>query len=367
MPYAGVRVSFASGLLCFALSGYAQQPAGSVPPADPGPALATLTSKGNSKILLDVVVTDKSGKPVAGLQQQDFTVQDNKRPSAILSFKAEGSAVAGAKGGATPQLFLIMDGVNTEIERVMYERESIKQFLTQNHGKLQYPVSLAFFTEDGMQIQTHPSRDGNALIAAINQMGPPRRLIERSSGIYGSEDLLRMSLDALTAFIKKEGPGPGRKIAIWLSPGWPFLNAVPNSLTPNQKQRIFKSVVGYSTALRQAQITLYSVDPQGATDAGGTESSRYQQFVKGLTKVDQAEIGDMGLQVLATQTGGRVIIGNDSLLNSINHFVADLSAYYEVTIESAKADPENPFHEIDVKVDKPGLTARTRMGYYTQQ
>ncbi len=352
-----------------ALSGYAQQPAGSVPSADAGraqPAPAGVSSTVNGQIVLDVEVTDKSGNPVAGLQQQDFTVLDNSRPSAILSFKPEGEAVAGAGTDATPQLFLVLDEVNTELERVMYERESAKLFLAQNHGKLQYPVSLAFFTEAGMQIQTQPSRDGNALIAAINQMGTPRRLIERRSGLYGSEDLLRMSLDALTAFITQERARPGRKFVIWLSPGWPFLNAVPNSLTPKQKQRIFKSVVGYSTALREARITLYCVDPQGATDAGSTESSRYQQFVKGLTKVDRAEIGDMGLQVLATQSGGRVIIGNDSLLNSINHSAADMSAYYEITLESAKANRENPYHEIEVKLDKAGLKARTRMGYYPE-
>ncbi|MGA9246074.1 MAG: VWA domain-containing protein, partial [Silvibacterium sp.] len=34
----------------------------------------------NGRIYLDVVVTPKSGPPVAGLQQQDFTLLDNKAP-----------------------------------------------------------------------------------------------------------------------------------------------------------------------------------------------------------------------------------------------------------------------------------------------
>jgi hypothetical protein len=43
---------------------------------------------GIGRISLDVVVTAKSGPPVAGLQQQDFTLLDNKHPQTITSFKA---------------------------------------------------------------------------------------------------------------------------------------------------------------------------------------------------------------------------------------------------------------------------------------
>jgi hypothetical protein len=45
-------------------------------------------------IQLDVVVTDKSGKPMAGLSQSDFTLLDNNRPASILNFHAYGGAQA---------------------------------------------------------------------------------------------------------------------------------------------------------------------------------------------------------------------------------------------------------------------------------
>lgn len=37
-----------------------------------------VTAGTDRRIPLNVVVTDKSGKPVAGLQQQDFTALDDK-------------------------------------------------------------------------------------------------------------------------------------------------------------------------------------------------------------------------------------------------------------------------------------------------
>src|ERR1700730_3685825 len=39
-------------------------------------------------IRLDVAVTDKSGNPVSGLRQQDFTLRDNGELGKIVSFQA---------------------------------------------------------------------------------------------------------------------------------------------------------------------------------------------------------------------------------------------------------------------------------------
>ena len=73
-------------VLCFSLvSGLAQQngPAGQSEP----PASVPLSSA-DHRMTLDVVVTDKSGRPLPGLQQQDFTLLDNKQPQKIVSFHA---------------------------------------------------------------------------------------------------------------------------------------------------------------------------------------------------------------------------------------------------------------------------------------
>ena len=82
----------------------------------------------NRSITLDVVVTDKSGKPVSGLQQQDFTLLDNKQPQKILSF----TAVEGGAATADPpvEVILLVDEVNTSFTNVSFERQQIEKFLT---------------------------------------------------------------------------------------------------------------------------------------------------------------------------------------------------------------------------------------------
>src|SRR5277367_39361 len=73
----------------------------------------------NRSITLDVVVTDKSGKPVPGLQQQDFTLLDNKQPQKILSF----TAVDGGAATADPPVavILLVDEVNASFSNVSFE------------------------------------------------------------------------------------------------------------------------------------------------------------------------------------------------------------------------------------------------------
>jgi VWFA-related protein len=125
---------------------------GSAPPAQPDAG----------KIYLDVVVTPKSGPPVAGLQQQDFTLFDNKTARPITSFKALGGPQAPV------EVVLLVDAVNTDYQTVAYEREQIELFLKANDGHLAHPVSLAIFTDTGTQIQQAFSSDGNLLSAALD-------------------------------------------------------------------------------------------------------------------------------------------------------------------------------------------------------
>ncbi len=48
------------------------------------------------RIILNVQVTDASGKPAAGWKAQDFTVLEDQRPRTNLSFKAVEGATATA-------------------------------------------------------------------------------------------------------------------------------------------------------------------------------------------------------------------------------------------------------------------------------
>jgi VWFA-related protein len=141
----------------------------------------------------------------------------------------------------------------------------------------------------------------------------------------------------------------------------------PNIQLSNKDEReIFSSIVAASTGLRQARITLYSIDPHGPQEAGGIRVSYYEEFLKGIDSASHALPGDLGLQVLAAQSGGRVFNSTNDLTGAIANAVSDANAFYTLSFDGAKADHPDEYHALQVKVDKSGTTARTRTGYYAE-
>jgi VWFA-related protein len=311
-----------------------------------------------TRIELDVVVTAKSGPPVADLQQQDFTLLDNKTPRTLTSFRA----FAGPQNPV--QVLLVIDAVNTSYQNLAYERGELDKFLRVNGGHLPQPIALAFFTDDGVQMQPNFSTDGNALSAALDQQVIGLRNIRRSSQYQGIERF-QLSMKAMGQIAESQANLPGRKMILWVSPGWPLLSGPGIELDAKEQSRTFASIVGLSTELRKARVTLYSISPLG-TDEGLGRIFYYEDFLKGVSKPGKATLGDLSLQVLAVQSGGLALASSNDVSELLKQCMADAQAYYEVSFDPPPADHRDEYHSLEIRLDKPGLTARTRQGYYAQ-
>jgi VWFA-related protein len=342
-------------LLCLSFgSGFAQpgNPA-SVPPA-----------KANRQITLDVVVTDKSGTPVAGLQQRDFTLLDNKQPQKITSFHAVGGGTA--TDDPPLEVILVMDAVNATFTNVAFARREVVKFLGRNGGQLARPASVILLSDSGTTFEDNPSRDGNALIAYLDQKEASLRTSRRSQGTYGERERLEFSLNALRQFAGYEAQKPGRKLVVWISPGWPLLSGLGIDLTSKAQQWLFESIVALSDGLRRARITLYGIDPLGLENAALLRTSAYKSFLKGVKTASHAQPGNLALQVLANQSGGLVLNSGNDLAGEIAKCVADASSFYVLSFDALPGDGPNEYHALEVTIDKGGLAARTRSGYYAQ-
>jgi VWFA-related protein len=341
-----------TALFCLSLAAFPRQVE---TPAEPA-------GGGNRHITLDVVVTDKHGAQAAGLQQQDFVVLDNKQPQKILSFRAVDATASAADPVA---IILLIDRVNTSFQSSANERQQTEKFLRQNGGQLAQPVSMVFFSDSGTQME-NATRDGNALLAALDKSDSGLRSIRRSQGIYGASDRFQLSIRALNSIAVTEASKPGKKILIWISPGWPMLSGPRMEFSDKQRQELFNEIVTASTALWRAHITLYSIDPLGTADAGGLRTNYYETFLKGVSSEKNTQPGNLALQVLAAQSGGRVFNSNNDITGQIATCIADASAYYVLSFDSPPADNPTGFHALEVKIGKPGLKARSRTVYYAQ-
>jgi VWFA-related protein len=308
---------------------------------------------------LNVVVASKTGPPVAGLRQQDFTLMDNKSIQPITSFKA-------VTAGQEPvEVILVIDAVNTRFDTVAYERSNIQKFLQANGGHMALPMTIAVLTDKSVQIQKGFSTDGNELSTSLDHYTIGLREIPRDTGFWGASDRAQISLNALRQLTTYAATLPGRKIVLWISPGWPLLSGARIDLDSKQQQQIFGDVVSFSTQLRQANVTLYNINPLGPGEPL-IRTDYYLAFVKGVSKPSQTDIGDLGLQVLAIQSGGLALESNSDVVGMLKRCLSDMDSWYEITFDKAVADQPNEYHHIEIRLDKPGLTARTRDGYYAQ-
>jgi VWFA-related protein len=314
---------------------------------------------GHGEIVLDVVVAPKSGRPVADLQQQDFTLLDNKGPQPILAFRT----VTGRQTAL--EVIVVIDAVNADYQTVSFERLQIDKFLRMEGGRLTYPTALAIVTDKGIQMLGDFSSDGNALGAALDRDDVGLRQLDRSSGYYGAAERLQLSLNALNQLVASEAPRPGRKVMLWVSPGWPLLSGPNTELDSKQQQQIFGNIVALSTQLLEGHVTVYSVNPVGAGESV-VRASYYKEFLKGVSKPGQVSLGNLGLPVLAIQSGGLALDFTNDVAGALQTCVADTAPYYELSFAAPSGERPDEYHPLEIKIAKPGLTARTRQGYYAQ-
>jgi len=328
---------------------FAQEPI-PAPKPDPGPT---------PDLQLAVVVTGKHDQPVEQiLPESAFTLLDNGVSEPIKSFRHVAS-------DAPVRVLIVIDAVNANYTTIAYERQQLDKFLSANNGQLARPTALAILTDKGLQVQPGSTRDGKAIMAALDSQTTGLRTIGRDTGFYGAEERLDTSLTALRTLIAKEGEVPGRKLLIFVSPGWALFSGPRIELSSKQQQGIYGQIVQLTHQLQQANVTLYSVDPRGN---GQPIQSRffYQEFLKGVSKPQQVDFADLSLQVLATHSGGLVLNSDNNIDELVKRAVDDAAEYYEISFTPAPGEHPREYHSIDVKVAQPGLTARTRQAYYAE-
>ncbi len=345
------------GVMCVAAaSAQTQQPAAQqgTPATQAGAA-----TQAAGQISLDVEVAEKSGEPVGDLQEQDFTLLDNDLPQKITSFQV-------VNGREAPiEVILVIDAVNAPFRNVGYERVQMEKFLRDEEGNLAYPMAVTVFSDQGIQIVGGFVSDGNALSAALDKTNIGLRDMGAAAGYYGAAERLQKSLGALQLLVSSAAKRPGRKLIIWVSPGWPLLSGVRTTLDTKQEQQVFANIVSLSTELLRGRITIYSIDPVGPNGSVNADWD-YGYYLKAVTKPGQVHFGNLGLPVLAVQSGGVAFSFTNGIADRLHKCVADVAPYYEISFDPPPAKSRDEYHHLEIKLAKPGLTARTRQGYYAQ-
>lgn len=244
----------------------------------PSPPLATSASSQPQTIHLDVLVKDKSGQPVHGLAAQNFTIFDKGQPQKLDSF----TAVNAQDHPDGVNVLIVVDMINIGFNSVAWAREQMGEFLRQETGKLGHPTSIAVLTEDGLQMMSGSTTDGNVLQQTFQKFGTDLRAVNRSAGWEGLDEMMETSLKEFSEILAVEQTRPGRKLLLFISPGWPMLANQGSTEDLRAAQWVFNVDVRLTDTIRDARTAIYGLTP---SELGREDPFYYQSFLKPVTKV----------------------------------------------------------------------------------
>lgn len=311
-------------------------------------------------IFLDVTVTDASHKPVADLEPFDFSVLDEGRALRVMGFRRT-DGVTGSKLDPPVEMIIVLDSVNLPYQAVTRLRLELLRFLRANGGRLAQPVSVYLFASDGLHVQPAPTRDGNALANMLDTSTGTMRARDITGGVYALEEQFKDSYKAISGIAENLSHRPGRKVLIWLGPGWPLLSERFFIQTNVSRQSYYHQLATLENNLREARLTIYCV-----YGTAGITNILYEKFLDPVSEVRKMEIGSMGLQVLAFHTGGRVLGPSNDVKELVDSCVGEIGEYYTLALMPPPAAKADEYHELKVQVNRPGLTVKTDTGYYNE-
>jgi VWFA-related protein len=392
----------------------AQQPA--QPPANPE---QPVFRAGINTVRVDVIVTDRQGNPVTDLKLEDFEIQEDGKPQKAETFRL-------VKIDATTQPAYTSRALRTRNDEETAAADENSRifafFLDDYHVLRESSMSMRKPVIDFIANQLAPSdlatvmypltpvdaavltRNHQGIINAVEKFEgrkyryEPVNAIENNYVFKLTPDQIeiirrQVTLGAIRGLCTKLGSlREGRKSLILLSEG--FNATLPPQMRSNEPgglvgttgvggsgarndpfaaENPMEDRVQFSAGMdmqRELQdvwdacnrnnTAIYAVDPRGLATGGFDITANISM----QTSQSYLNASLDTLRELADNTDGRAIVNRNDLAAGMRQIVRDASAYYLVGYNSTQAPTDGKFHQIRVRVKRPGVQVRHRQGYW---
>jgi Ca-activated chloride channel homolog len=274
-------------------------------------SVATIKSRVN-EVRVVFTVTDRHGRYIKDLKQNDFKVIDDQKPAEMRSFNSETNLPL--------QVGLLVDASNSVRDRFKFEQEAAIEFLNaiiRPHYDKAFVVGF-----DATPEVTQDFTDNTENLSA------GVRMLRAGGGTALYDALYFACRDKL---LKQEQTGPVRRAIILLSDG------DDNSSHVSREEAI-------EMALR-ADTIVYTI----STNVSGMKGK-----------------GDKVLERMADATGGRAFFPFQ-MRDVSNAFVSiqeELRSQYAMAYKPANFVADGRYRTIEILAEDKGLKVRTRKGYY---
>ena len=379
-----------------------------------------------SEVLVDAVVTDSKGEPVAGLQKKDFEILEDGKPQTISAFEEHkvGPRNPGKLPPMPPDVYtnfppllttdsvniLLLDSLNTQVADQSYVRAQLIRYLQ----GVQPGTRLAVFVlTTRLRMIQAVTTDSGVLLAALNNKslgGTPqqspmlltREELEMDAGetaelkqnlvaqtdaalaamvprgvaqmmAFKLDSRVEMTLQALQQLARYLGGIPGRKNLIWFSGSFP-ISVFPdlNAAEPFEGVRQFGGEVEKTaTLLTMAQVAIYPIAAEGLVSGAMYETSgatigSTRALSSSPTFSDDTDwnADHLSMEVLAEDTGGKAFYNTNGLKEALARAIEYGSHYYTLAYTPTDKKMDGKYRRIKLKLSGGDYKVAYRRGYY---
>jgi VWFA-related protein len=343
--------------------------------------------------MLDVLVIDKSGKPVTGLKASDFSVAEEGEAQVIRRVTEHRAMDAADLSKLTslpdlpPNTFsnytpvrnsnasivLLLDAMDSPIEAQMVMREQLIKFLK----NMQPGPPVAIFQLDTeMRLIQGFTTDPKALLAAAESKRDMPSLARPTAAPrnYSGDALYRRTLmgnlrDGMRMMGSYLAGYPGRKNLIWFTGRIPmtrlgtgFGNPFGDGMTVTDTADESKEL---TDVLSVSRIAVYPVDTFGLVAEPGMSAAR-----GGVPAMRRGTSGIPGftnhanMDEIAEQTGGKAYYNTNDFTRVIGDVARTSSNYYTVAYATTNTKWDGEFRKIKITVNHPDVQLLHKEGYY---
>ena len=381
-----MRRVIALALACAATVGFVS----AVPAQQTPPTFRAATEA----IVIDASVLDRNRQPVRGLIATDFTILEDGQPQAIRTFKEIGSGSADRPpepvwsaahppdvrrndelrdhsvvvivlDGSTPMAMAAEDVVRAkEVGAKIIDRlepgdlaavvhtmdKPAGQDFTQDRELLRASVKrfTAILGGTGSSPNASSRTGSMSTSGGANWMPPPPR-----GASAGAEHLYGITLSTLSGVAKTLSALPEqRKALIFVSAGMPLDASLiaPQGMGDNGaagavQDRLFKELFAVIGEANRSNISVYAIDPGGLRVSPNPLSLDF-------------------LRSVSLDTGGVPVLNTNDPTKQIEQIYQENQHYYLLGYQPSNPGTEGRFRKIEVRVNRPDATVRTRSGYY---
>jgi VWFA-related protein len=285
-------------------------------------------------VRISTVVTDRQGKPVAGLTVKDFEIREDGVLQKLISVDA--------RRPAPRRLAILLDEFHVDAANTARVREAMTRFINEQMRADDTAVVLKPL-DPLTTIRLSGNRD--ALLAAVASFEgrkgnyEPRSPLEEET--MGRAPALvdagraQVVLSGLRALATQLGSTPGRSAILLVSEG--FTRQPSRRLTV----RGLPDGAAVERFANRYDVPIYAFDPRAVTDEGDAGVATLGRFV--------------------SETGGTLSRGG-GLADNLLRAAQEIDSGYTLTYEPSRND-DGRYHPVSVTVVRRDADARSRSGY----